>query len=266
MRVSKPAGDDAAASDLALLLDAARSAGAIAHGFWRDDPESWTKDDASPVSEADLRTNDALHAILGAARPDYGWLSEETPDDTVRLSAQHCFIVDPIDGTRAFLNGERNWALSLAVVRDGHVAAGVVHMPARSLTFQAALGQGAMVNGDPIAVSATADPENATLLAAKPTYAPANWVGDVPRFNRQFRSSLAYRVALVGQGRFDAMLTLRPVWEWDIAAGSLIATEAGALATDRQGAALRFNAPGAQTNGALAANPALHQAILAKLA
>ncbi len=253
------------ATDLPLLIDAALAAGEIARAHWRQDPETWTKADHSPVSAADLEVDAAMAQALRSARPDYGWLSEESPDDSTRLDARHCFVLDPIDGTRAFLKGEEIWAVSLAVTEGPEVTAAVVHLPARDLTFTAAKGQGARLNGALLTVSTRPDPEGARLLASKPTYAAQHW-RYLPGFERMFRPSLAYRIACVGRGRADAMLTLRPAWEWDVAAGSLIAAEAGARVTDRHGAPLSFNTPGRRSDGVLAANPALHNAIRAALA
>lgn len=253
------------ASDLPLLIDAALAAGRIACSHWRRSPETWTKNDRSPVSAADLAVDAAVRDALLAARPDYGWLSEESPDDPDRLRRRHCFILDPIDGTRAFLQGEETWGVSLAVAEGGRVTAAVIHMPAKRLTYSAAAGQGADLNGAPIRASQRVDPDGARLLAPKPTYGHGNWVR-VPQFERLFRPSLAYRIACVADGRADAMLTLRDAWEWDTAAGALVAAEAGARVTDRHGATLNFNTPGRKSAGMLTANPALHGAIRSALA
>ncbi len=243
------------AIDLPLLMDAANAAGEIALGFFKSDPQVWDKDDdQGPVTEADLAVNDMLIERLRTARPDYGWLSEETPDDTARLTTSRQFIVDPIDGTRAFINGSRDWAHAIAVVEDCRVIAGVVALPARGLTYAAVLGNGATLNGRPLRVTDVAELSLANVLTTKPNLAPQHWRdGAVPTFSKGFRSSLAYRLCLVAEGRFDAMLTLRPSWEWDIAAGSLIVAEAFGITTDRSGAPLRFNNPHPQVNGVIAA-------------
>ncbi len=253
------------ASDLTLLIDAALSAGEIATAHWGRSPRTWTKSDASPVSAADLEVDRALRDALLSARSEYGWLSEESPEDPARLERECCFILDPIDGTRAFLKGETNWAVSLAVAQGSRITAAVVHMPAKGRTYTAAAGQGAWLNGTPLSVTGRADPEGARLLASRPTYGAENW-RRLPAFERVFRPSLAYRIACVGEGRADAMLTLRPAWEWDVAAGALVAAEAGARVTDRHGAELHFNTPGRRSQGVLAANPALHAAIRGALA
>ncbi|WP_425093081.1 3'(2'),5'-bisphosphate nucleotidase CysQ [Tropicimonas sp. S265A] len=255
-----------ARSDLALLIDAARAAGRIAVKHWRADPETWDKaDGAGPVTEADLEVDAMLHAELLAARPDYGWLSEETADTPERLQADRVFVVDPIDGTRSFIAGQRTFAHALTVVEQGRPVAGVVYLPLRDKLYAAALGYGATLNGAPITTSARSQPGGASMLAAKPNFAPEHWGGTPPDLARHFRTSLAYRVSLVAEGRFDAMMTIRDAWEWDIAAGCLIAAEAGARVTDRLGAPLVFNSPGAKTPGALVANPVLHENLRAAM-
>lgn len=256
------------ATDLDLLIAAAREAGRLATGYSGPTAKRWDKaGEAGPVTEADLAVDALLRDRLTSARPDYGWLSEETPDTPDRLTRRRTFIVDPIDGTRSFIEGTATWAHSLAVAEDGVITAGVVFLPLKQKLYAAALGMGAYLNDSPIRASAQQTLAGATVLATRPVYDPVNWRGrDVPQLVRHHRPSLAYRLSLVAEGRFDAMLTLRPSWEWDIAAGALILSEAGALTTDRTGAALRFNNPHPQVNGVLAAGATLHGALAARLA
>ena len=124
-------GDADLAADLTLLVDAAREAGQIALRFFKQSPEVWLKGGTSPVSEADYAADSFLNEALIAARPDYGWLSEEAADNAARLSARRTFVVDPIDGTRGFLEGRREWCVSIAVVENGRPIAGVLECPAR---------------------------------------------------------------------------------------------------------------------------------------
>lgn len=255
------------ASDLALLTEAARAAGEVALRYWRKDPEAWDKGNgAGPVSEADLEVNRLLMDRLRAARPDYGWLSEETPDDASRLSARHTFIIDPIDGTRAFLEGAPDFAHSIAVAEGGQVTAAVVYLPAQNRLYSASIDSEALMNGHPVACSSADRSEGATLLTARPNLSPEHWAGDVPPpVKRQFRSSLAWRMCLVAEGQFDAMMTLKPTWEWDVAAGTLIALRAGARVTDRHGAAPRFNLADPRLAGLLAAPSSLHHDLIRRL-
>ena len=214
--------------DLQLLKDAAIAAGEIALKYFRADPESWDKGGGQgPVSEADLEIDRMLKAELLAARPDYGWLSEETEDSSDRLDHDHVFIIDPIDGTRSFIAGHENFSHSLAIARKGVVTAAVVHLPAKDMTFTAHAGGGAFMNGAAISNSGMASETGARILAAGSQFKPEFWNGNPPPVERHFRSSLAYRLCLVANGRFDGMVTLRKAWEWDIAAGDLIGQEAG---------------------------------------
>lgn len=221
---------------------------------------------AGPVSEADLAVDRFLRDCLLAARPDHGWLSEETADTPDRLGRARVFVVDPIDGTRAFLAGERDFALSLALVEAGRTVAAVVHLPAHGLTFAASASGPALRNGAELAPLAGRGEGRATVLTARPSLDPVHWKGgQVPPLERHFRSSIAYRLCLVAEGRFDSMLTLKPAWEWDVAAGILIAERAGATVSDAAGRPVRLNAAHPQAPGLVAAAPALHADILARL-
>ncbi len=257
-----PAPED----DLALLEQAARAAGRIALEFWRQDPKSWEKpDDAGPVSEADLAVNEELHSMLVGARPDYGWLSEESEADPARLDAQNCFIIDPIDGTRAFIAGQQGFSHSLAVARGDRIVAAVVYLPVSDLFYTAFADGPALLNGAPIAPS-DHPIRDARVLTYRAAAEPRHWRGNTPPgFRREFRTSLAWRLCLAAEGKFDAALSLRAAWEWDIAAGSLIAERAGAAVTDRRGQRMRFNSPRAMVDGLIVAGPRLHGELQAAL-
>ena len=255
------------ADDLALLTNAARDAGAIALRYWRKSPEVWEKAaGAGPVTAADLAVNDMLQARLQAARPDYGWLSEETPDATDRLQAKRVFIIDPIDGTRAFIDGTPDFAHSLAVAEHGQITAAVVYLPAKNRLYSASNDTISTLNGTPINCASCGSVRDATLLTARPNLAPEHWQNDTPPpVRRMFRSSLAWRMCLVAEGAFDGMLTLRPTWEWDVAAGTLIARQAGAMVSDRRGRAPLFNSPDARLDVCIAAPPGLQCDLLTQL-
>jgi len=252
--------------DLDLLLDAALAAGEIAKRHFRGSFDVRDKGDGQgPVTEADLEIDRMLHGELLGARPDYGWLSEETEDDSARLNHERVFIVDPIDGTRSFVNGDKTFAHSLAIAVNGKVVAAVVHMPMRGFTYQAEIGGGAFLNNRPLSGSNKGEITEASVLAARPQLEPELWPGGVPPVTRHFRSSLAYRLCLTAEGRFDGMLTLRDAWEWDIAAGDLICQEAGSSITDKHGKALSFNNETPKQAGVLAGSAAVHAGLLAHL-
>lgn len=251
--------------ELDLLIEAARGAARIAKSYWNGSNTVWEKGPDDPVSEADFAVDAYLRETLTAARPGYGWLSEETEDSADRLSAERVFIVDPIDGTKAFIRGEKTWAHSIGLVENGRPLAGVVYLPMQDKLYAAGRGIGAALNGKTIRTSYLGGADGASLLANKAIFEPRNWPGGVPDARRVFRPSLAYRLCLAAEGRFDGMLTLRDTWEWDVAAGALIATEAGACVTDRKGADLVFNTATPAVSGTIVAPPPLLSDLLARL-
>jgi len=227
-------------ADLELIRIAAEEAGRIAMGFFGRDPEVWMKAGVSPVSEADYAVDAFLKSSLGAARPDYGWLSEETVDSPERLSARRTFVVDPIDGTRAFLERRNVWCVSIAVVEDGRPLAGVLDCPARGEVYVASPGAGATLNGTRISVRRPPEPPVVAgpkqLVAALPEqYRPAKSHPYIP--------SLAYRIALLARGSIDGTFVKANSHDWDLAAADLILAEAGGRVVDGKGRVLRYAGP-----------------------
>jgi len=221
--------------DLALLRDAAREAGVIAMRYFGNNPQVWMKGGTSPVSEADHAADAYLRDALLAARPDYGWLSEETADNPARLSARRTFVVDPIDGTRGFLEGQRTWCVSVAVVEDGRTLAGVLECPAMDETYWALPGEGAFKNGRRIMVRKPG--QMAEIAGPKPMVdlMPADWRSRLKR--AAYSPSLAYRLAMIADGALDATFVKPNAHDWDIAAADLILHEAGGQLLDRLGRA-----------------------------
>ena len=254
-------------ADLTLLEQAARKAGELALNYWGGSFQHWDKpEDAGPVTEADLAVNELLKDMLMDARPTYGWLSEETQDDATRLTKDRCFIIDPIDGTRSFIAGEKTWSHSIAVVENGQVIAGVVYLPATNIMYSAARGAGAFVGDTRMQVESVSHVENARILANRAVVTSGYWLnGSAPNFDRHHRPSLAYRMAAVAEGKFDGMITLRPTWEWDVAAGVLMVEEAGGTVCDRTGNTLLFNNPTPQSRGLIATTATLRDQFLDKL-
>lgn len=255
-----------ASDDLALLIMAAQDAGRIAAAHFGREPAQWDKTDGQgPVSVADIEIDRMLRDRLLRARPGFGWLSEETPDDPARLGLRDVFVVDPIDGTRAFLAGQKSFAHALAIVRDGVVVAGVVHLPMLGLTYSAQRGAGAWLNARPLTAPPADRLGGARVLTGRAQLASGLWPGGVPPVVPHFRPSLAWRLCLVAEGRFDATLTLRDTWHWDIAASSLIAGEAGVSVSDRRGCALQFNVARPMSPGLIAAPAGLHAQFITRL-
>jgi myo-inositol-1(or 4)-monophosphatase len=229
-------------SDLDLICDAARQAGEIAHGFFGRSPEVWWKNEGkSPVSAADFAANERLQEVLLKARPDYGWLSEENDDDMSRLERDTVFVVDPIDGTRAFIAGEDTWCVSVAVVHRGTPVAGVLVAPALKEEFSAFLDGPALKNDAPISV--TAGRRNAELvIAADETLVKKFDPGFLKDIHRvRYIPSLAYRLAMVADGRIDGTIVRRNSHDWDLAAADLILERAGGRLCDLEQRRLVYN-------------------------
>lgn len=235
--------------DLELIRVAAEEAGKIAMGYFGRDPEVWMKAGVSPVSEADYAVDAFLKGSLGAARPDYGWLSEETADTPDRLTAQRTFVVDPIDGTRAFLERKDVWCVSIAVVEEGRPLAGVLDCPAREEVYVAAPGRGATLNGAPIRVR---EPGRAPAVAGPNSLVkalPQRWQ---PERGHPYIPSLAYRIAMLARGALDGTFVKANSHDWDLAAADLILAEAGGVIVDSAGRRLLY-AGADHSHGMLAA-------------
>ena len=160
--------DRIVARDAALLTDTVREAGALALSLFRTELKNWTKGASSPVSEADIAVNDLLERRLRSATPDYGWLSEESVDDDARLGKRLVWIVDPIDGTRAYLAGREDWCVSVALVEDAAPVLAAVFAPATDEFFFAMRGQGATLNDLPVRATAGTDLDFSRMAGPKP--------------------------------------------------------------------------------------------------
>ncbi|MCB1517765.1 MAG: 3'(2'),5'-bisphosphate nucleotidase CysQ [Hyphomicrobiaceae bacterium] len=237
-------------ADLALLRAAAVSAGIMAMGYFRRDIKTWTKENASPVSEADMLVDEFLGETLLAARPEYGWLSEETADDPDRLQRDRVFIVDPIDGTRGFLRGDDAWTVALSVVEAGRPKVGVVYAPARDELFEARAGGGALLNSAPLI---TRHHHGDKVVIPAPS-AVLKHLGDlgVDYVHGPALPSLAYRLLQVATGVYDLALARRGAQDWDIAASDIILEECGITLEDVCSGPPQYNRENLR-HGALAA-------------
>lgn len=245
-------------ADLDLIVEAAREAGALALSERAKGLNIQTKIGGSPVTHADLAVDALLKDRLLGARPDHGWLSEETPDGPERLSKRRIFVVDPIDGTVAYMKDRPWWCVPIAIVEDGRPVAAVVHAPALDETFTAVAGGGAFLNGRPITASDTADLDDAAVLGDARLFADVSlWPEPWPVMRWEKRNALAYRLSLVAAGAFDAAIATAPKWDWDVAAGALIAEEAGARVSDHHGRPWTFNRADPRQAGLVCAAPAL---------
>ncbi len=232
------------ASDLLpAIRESCIEAGEIALGLFRPGEKTaaktWSKSGGSPVTEADIGVDTFLRIRLSALLPDAAWLSEETVDDALRLSRRYVWVVDPIDGTRAYMAGSPDWAVCVALLDEGRPILGVVHAPASAETYTALAGGGAQRNGVPIAATMLGELDEARIAGPKPMldalmriapFAPADKI-----------PSLALRLVRIADGRIDAGLVSADARDWDLAAADLILQEAGGWVGGSDGQAAVYN-------------------------
>ena len=251
-----------AASDLDLIAECAREAGAMTRAHFGRAVKTWSKGAAGPVTEVDYAVDQFLREKLSAARPDYGWLSEESVDTDARLFKTHVWIVDPIDGTEAFLRGIAQYTISIGLSVEGRAALGAVYNPMTDELFLGGEGAPATLNGRPVRVTERTELAGAHFIGQKRTFADNRWEEHWPKLELSWRHSIAYRLALIGAGYFDATILLGYKNEWDIAAGAAIVQAAGGAVTQTGGDPIVFNSPEAHAIGVVAAGPALHPLIV----
>jgi len=234
------AADTDIASDAELLTRTVREAGALALTMFRTEIRQWTKGQSSPVSEADIAVDELIRQRLQSATPDYGWLSEESADDRVRLDKQRVWIVDPIDGTRAYLGGREDWSISAALVEGSKPLLAAVFAPATDEFFFASRGGGAARNDVAIRVSPGTGFDIDRM--AGPHFLLNRVRGTTSPELRNFKiGSLALRISRVAQGALDAAFVGGNSRDWDLAAADLLLREAGGQLTSLDGDAPVYN-------------------------
>lgn len=253
---------NSAEDDLALLTFVIREAGQLALGYFRKDFDHWKKKDNTPVTEADLAVNQFLKQRLLAMRPDYGWLSEETEDDAARLKKQRVWVVDPIDGTRAFLRGSEDWTISVAIVENGKSIAGAILHPISALLFTAIAGGGATVNQKPISTTPVKNLLHCRMAANTGAFKPEYWQTPWPEMKITSYNSMALRLCHVAQGQEDAAVTISSKSDWDLAAASLLVQEAGGRVTTLTGKPLIYNGIHPVHENIAASGSALHDVLM----
>ena len=193
-----------------------------------------------PLTEADLAANAALRRRL--PREDEGWLSEESRDDGGRLARSRVWIVDPLDGTREFVQGIPEWCVSIGLVVDGEAVAGGILNPATGQRVVGAVGSGVRLNGEPVGISRRGSLEGATVLASRSEVGRGEWArfGEAA-FTVVPCGSVAYKLGLVAAGLADVTWTLVPKNEWDVAAGAALVRAAGGVVMHADGREARFN-------------------------
>jgi myo-inositol-1(or 4)-monophosphatase len=253
------------ARDLEVAVRAARAAGDIVGRWYTGDYTVREKGHDSPVTEADLEANQCIHAIVSAAFPDDGWLSEETRDSDSRLLKRRVWVIDPLDGTREFINHIPEFGVCIGLVEDGVPILGVIYNPARDELFAGRRGAGVTLNGAGVQVSSETRIAAARFFASRSEDARGEWDEFKSELRIELTGSVAYKLALLAAGRGDATFSLTPKNEWDICAGAALLAEAGGRITDRNGQPLRFNNRKTLLPGIIASNGHLHDGILALL-
>lgn len=252
--------------ELAIAVEAAGAAGKIVRTWYEGDFTVRQKATDSPVTEADLEANHCIRGIISDNFPQDGWLSEETRDSADRLSKARVWVVDPLDGTKEFINHIPEFCVCIALVDDGVPVLGVSYNPAREEMFTASRGGGATLNGAPVRVSTVSGIGAARFLASRSENARGEWDEFKSTLQVELTGSVAYKLALIAAGKGDATFSLTPKNEWDICAGTALITEAGGRITDRYGQPLRFNQrPDTLLPGIIASNADLYAPIVALL-
>lgn len=252
--------------DLDLISKIAVEAGELALPYFKGDAalDIQLKEGNSPVSAADYAVNEYLEKNLKSARPDYGWLSEETldVDPEHRLNARRTFIVDPIDGTRGFIQGRNQWCVSVAVVENARPVAGCLVCPARGEVLTASLGNGAKLNGRSLSLD-KARPDR-IILGGPRVFLDALDGLTNDEFERHVHvPSLAYRIAMVATGRLTATFVKPNAHDWDIAAADIILHEAGGALCDHNGDRFQLNQASPVKTSMCASHPSMLDEILA---
>jgi len=246
----------------AALEAAVREAGALAARSFQTTVKSWDKTGGSPVSEVDMAVDKFLRERLMRLAPDCGWLSEETEDDLIRLDSSRMWIVDPIDGTRAYLAGRTDWSISIALVENGRPVLAAIFAPMQDALYLAAAGEGATLNGTAATASAGADFDTAHAAGPKPMLERLAPVA--PRLVAEPKVfSLALRLARVAAGSLDLAFASANSHDWDLAAADLLVHEAGGALTTFAGQQLIYNRADPLHGALVAAGRSRHEAFLA---
>lgn len=235
-----------------VLTAAIREAGAEALRFAKDGFQIYTKPDHSPVTSADHAVNDILMDRLLGQFPHDGWLSEETPDTAARLETPRVWVIDPIDGTKAYIRREPEFCISVALVEDTQPILAAIFNPSTNELYTAARGQGLHLNGAPVSCNESAAHQRLTVAMSPWELHSGRFKSVEPHITSRPTRSIAWAMALAASGTIHGVMTLEPENEWDVAAGTLLLEEAGGSARDGSGSPLRFNRPTPRYQGIIA--------------
>jgi myo-inositol-1(or 4)-monophosphatase len=253
--------------DAILVKKVTKEAGRIALSYFAREVKTWDKSPDNPVSEADLAVDEFLRTTLMQNRHGYGWLSEETEDEPERLVCGRIWIVDPIDGTKAFLRGGDDWGISVALIQDQKPVIAAFYAPVKNAFYFAEHGKGVTKNEEPIVVSDQGVLDDARMMGDPAAFKlNAFWPNPWPQsmYSEQ-ANSIALRICQVADGQFDCCVTLRPKNDWDVAAADLIVREAGGFLTTGDGDKLVFNREKPLHNHIVASCPGLMNPVMERV-
>ena len=249
---------------LDTLKQSVSKAGDLAMEFFGKDVDIEIKKDGSQVSAADLAVNELLEAELTKLDPSIIWLSEESPIDKNRLNAPYIWVIDPIDGTRGFLENQPDWTIVAALIEKNCPILSVVYNPVKSELYSAETGKGAFLNDQLITTSSTTDLSSAHIISSKSHFNRVFTKETEKPSNRTWNSSMAYRIARIAEGAADATISLTPKNDWDIAAAHLILEEAGGQISTHLGNGITYNNEEIRHPSVVATTTSLYEPIINK--
>jgi len=248
-----------------VLCDAVREAGELALQLFNAGVASWDKTDGTPVSEADLIVDNLLARKLRGATPDFGWLSEETAREDASRSKSHVWVVDPIDGTSAFVGGSKQWCIGACLLSHGRPVAAAAFAPAQNRFYEAVIDAGARLNGKVMQISDKSGLDGSKFVAHKSALNESKWNNPVPQINCAMTTSLILRHCVVAAGEYDGAIAFGKKNDWDLAPGDLIVHEAGGRTLDLAGNRFTYNRASTRQNGLMAGSKALLDEISERL-
>lgn len=247
-------------------IEITKAAGDAIMAFYRSSFDVLDKKPDNPVTDADFAADKLLKERLLALLPQSGWLSEETVDSPERLDKQRVWVVDPLDGTKEFVMGIPEFAISVALVEDGQPILGVIHNPPTAEIFSVTKGSGLFLNDEPISASTRMQLQGARVDASRSERRRGEFEPFETMVELKTMGSIAYKLARVAAGHCDATWSRGPKNEWDICAGVLMVEEVNGRCVDLDNQRFTFNRPNTLVNGIIADNGHLHDQITRALA
>ncbi len=243
-------------------VELTQEAGKIVNGYYNTNFDIREKSFDNPVTIADIACDGFLKETLLDLLPKAGWLSEETKDNPNRLDKEFIWCVDPIDGTKEYIDGIDEFVISVALVHEREVVLGVILNPVTKELFTAAKGYGFYYNGEQRFVSNESTLEHAILEASRSERKRGEFEPFEDMVTIMTVGSVAYKLARVAAGISDLTWSRGPKNEWDICAGALLVAEAGGTVVDLSNRPIRFNQRHPKVNGIIADNGRLHDQVL----